>query len=309
MGKKAIYGTIIILLFCACCKVDQIDKISAINAQDESYIIKMKRDILCLMLAYEGYISGVNEKDGNIYVIMKSGRRILYDDRKVKSSDAKLSNPDLQDMMEQVYPLYGINELMPQDYDPGRPRVYSLLSEVYGDGRKQVESSLTSVKTSGGYFTFSRNNNAAASLQSVFIELSSIINNSRIRAAVFPSSGTFNYRYISGTGRLSPHAFGIAIDLARDSRDYWKWASRIEGQKRLKSYPAEVVYVFEKYNFIWGGKWGHFDILHYEYRPEIILKAKYFSNKVSSGEPWYYGAPYNETTVKDNIDEINETIN
>ncbi len=99
-----------------------------------------------------------------------------------------------------------------------------------------------------------------------------------VRKCLFPCSGTFNYRLISGTNRLSPHAFGIAIDLASDKRDYWKWASKEAGEKRLASYSNELVEIFENNGFVWGGKWSHFDILHFEYRPEIILKARYFTN-------------------------------
>jgi len=31
---------------------------------------------------------------------------------------------------------------------------------------------------------------------------------------------------------------------------------------------------FEHHGFIWGGKWWHFDTMHFEYRPEIIAYAK-----------------------------------
>ena len=33
---------------------------------------------------------------------------------------------------------------------------------------------------------------------------------------------------------------------------------------------------------IWGGKWHRFDIMHFEYRPEIILQAK---KKAVKAEP------------------------
>jgi hypothetical protein len=29
------------------------------------------------------------------------------------------------------------------------------------------------------------------------------------------------------------------------------------------------VAVFEREGFIWGGKWYHFDPIHFEYRPEL----------------------------------------
>jgi len=197
---------------------------------------------------------------------------------------------------------------MEKDYDPGRVRVYGLLKEVYGSNQQQIEKHLGNVNVGGRNFQFSRSNGAGEALKSAMTELISLTQKSnKVAAAAFPSSGTFNYRVISGTNRLSPHAFGIAIDLARDSRDYWQWATREQGQKRLESYPKEIVEIFEKNDFVWGGKWGHFDILHFEYRPEIIMKARYFSDEHIFGEKWYKGAPENNET-KEVIDKIEDAL-
>jgi hypothetical protein len=32
----------------------------------------------------------------------------------------------------------------------------------------------------------------------------------------------------------------------------------------------KIVDVFEKHGFIWGGKWYHYDTMHFEYRPELL---------------------------------------
>jgi peptidoglycan LD-endopeptidase CwlK len=37
--------------------------------------------------------------------------------------------------------------------------------------------------------------------------------------------------------------------------------------------PFEIVSIFEKHGFIWGGKWYHYDTMHFEYRPELFLAA------------------------------------
>jgi|GEM_PF-645494 len=29
--------------------------------------------------------------------------------------------------------------------------------------------------------------------------------------------------------------------------------------------------VFEKHGFIWGGRWKHYDTMHFEYRPEFFV--------------------------------------
>ena len=188
-------------------------------------------------------------------------------------------------------------------------RVYSLLKEVYGGYKQEIEKNLTIVKVGNKNLLFNEQNNASKQLKLVMNELLSLAkNNWRIYANSFPSSGTYNYRYIAGTGRLSPHAFGIAIDLKRDSRDYWKWASKEQGEKRLKEYPKELVKIFEKHGFIWGGKWSHFDILHFEYRPEIINKARYFSHNKESSKVWYDGVPLDNNEVKRFIKIIEDEL-
>ncbi|MDD9945395.1 MAG: M15 family metallopeptidase [Myxococcales bacterium] len=37
--------------------------------------------------------------------------------------------------------------------------------------------------------------------------------------------------------------------------------------------PADVVQAFERHGFIWGGRWYHYDTMHFEYRPELLARA------------------------------------
>jgi hypothetical protein len=277
---------------------------------DKKYIFNMKRDLLVLMMAYPEYVKAVNKEEDKVYLIMKSGKRILYDDRKVKTVLEKENNPDLQDMLEQVYPLNDINDIMPEDFDPGRVRVYELIKEVYGGTEAEIRKNLGFVNL-GRRYQFNLNNNAASSLQNAMNDiLNCAKNKSNIFGFLYPLGGTFNYRRISGTNRLSPHAYGIAIDLRSDRKDYWKWATREEGKKRLNSYPREIVKYFEDNNFIWGGKWSHFDILHFEYRPELILKAKYFGNRnIDEDKLWYEGVPVEIAEIKIKIETLDRTFN
>jgi hypothetical protein len=273
------------------------------------YNVTMKQDLLCLMIAYPEYITNIEENKGYVYLVMKSGKRILYDDKIRKNSQEKLANPDLQDTLEQIYPLSPVRSIMQPNFDPGRFRCYELLSEVYGNSKKAIESKLANVKVGYSTCQFNSNNSAASVLQTVIKDVMLLSErNPNVRRCAFPCSGTFNYRVISGTNRLSPHSFGIAIDLASDKRDYWKWASKEEGEKRLASYPSELVEIFENNNFVWGGKWSHFDILHFEYRPEIILKARYFANSVDLKKIWYEGAPLEQVFIKNSIEKINALI-
>ncbi|WP_017810564.1 M15 family metallopeptidase [Clostridium saccharoperbutylacetonicum] len=268
----------------------------------------MKQDLLILMLAYPENISGVEKKSNDeVYLVMKSGKKIRYDDKRQKNHEEKLSDPDLQDMLEQYYPFEKTNEIMDKSFDPGRARNYALLSEVYGSSKTAIQKNLTNIKCGYTNYQFNSKNNANKALEESLKELISLARNRNdIASIIYPASGTFNYRVISGTGRLSPHSYGIAIDLKSDRKDYWKWSSIEDGKKRLAEYPKELVDVFEKNNFVWGGKWGHFDILHFEYRPEIILKARYFGNWDNESD-WYKGVPIDENTSK-YIELIDNTL-
>ena len=55
----------------------------------------------------------------------------------------------------------------------------------------------------------------------------------------------------------------------------------------MAAYPKELVRVMEDRGFIWGGKWAHFDYLHFEYRPELIVKAR--ADAAKSGSAWSSG--------------------
>lgn len=300
-----IVSFIILLIFTSCINKSGVENLVH-NTYDE-YKINMKRDILTLMMAYPGYIVNVENNDDKVFIIMKSGSKILYDDKKSKTYDQKLNNPDLQDMLKQDYPLNNIKTLMEKDYDPGRIRVYSLLKEVYGSNKSKIQSNIKNTKFGYNNVQFNSNNNANKALNKAGNEINSLIkNNGKVYKNVYPLSGTFNYRVIKGTNRLSPHSFGIAIDLKRDNRDYWKWASEEKGIERIAGYPMEIVKIFEKNNFIWGGKWNHFDILHYEYRPELIIKSKY--NSYVRGKPWHYEYPINDDTVRKYINIIDSVI-
>lgn len=274
------------------------------------YDVISKRDILCLMLAYDGYIKDIQkDEQGFIYIITRSNKKILYDDKKVKSSEEKLNNPDLQDMLEDIYSLNSIDCVVEDDKNPGRVRVYPLLNEVYGYSEVNVQNNLETILTPYGTISFNGQNGAAKALKNA-LESAKVCEknqNPNIIRFVLPIMGTFNYRYIQGTGRLSPHAFGIAIDLNKSNSDYWKWAKKEDATKRIASYPKELVKAFEDNGFVWGGKWAKFDILHFEYRPEIILKGKYFNeSEINREKPWYLDIPLDSKTSEfiKKIDEL-----
>jgi len=258
----------------------------------------MKRDLLALMLAYPDAISGAERGgDGRVYVVMSSGERIVYDDGRDKSFEQQLAGADIQDSLAMPYPLDMIRTVPEGNSDPGRVRCYELLGALYGSTRAAVEPNLRSVRLGGGHYPFNQKNGAAAALEAAMGDLSNIIAvQPEVGGYVYPISGTYNYRVIAGTNRLSPHAFGIAIDLKSKPGDYWRYATRKQAQQRVESYPEALVSAMESHGFIWGGKWAHFDYLHFEYRPEIIIRARADAEK--SGGEWYAGFPEDARTLE-----------
>lgn len=258
------------------------------------FVERAMQDLLAILVSYPEHVTGLDIIDSKIYLVMKSGKRLPYDDGKFKTFEEKLTNADIQDMMEQIYPLTFGRRVPPPFYDPGRFRCYDFFAEVYGRSKDEVERNLELVETPFGTFLFNVRNSASRMFLSAMVELSRQVNeNPHLRPFIEPLAGTYNYRFVADTNLLSPHAFGIAVDINPVIGAYWRWATYEMAQRRLKEYPEIIVRTFEKYGFIWGGKWYHFDLMHFEYRPELIFKSRYFT-KVGKACHWYGDVPANE---------------
>ena len=91
---------------------------------------------------------------------------------------------------------------------------------------------------------------------------------------------SFQTKKVIGSQNVSNHSYGLAIDLVPRSYHrkhvYWKWSAVLDKKwpqislNRRWSPPQGVIDAFERNGFVWGGKWSHFDMIHFEYRPEII---------------------------------------
>lgn len=92
---------------------------------------------------------------------------------------------------------------------------------------------------------------------------------------------SFIDRGIAGTRTRSQHSWGLAVDFVPASyggqQVYWRWtrAWNRSGWHQVPledrwSPPTRVIEIFEHHGFLWGGKWAHFDTVHFEYRPEIL---------------------------------------
>ena len=205
------------------------------------------------------------------YILWRSGEKQLYDDGKKKNFEQLLAEPDLEDMFAFPYPV-GVSSYAapPLNFDPGRIRNEEFFKRMYGASKSEVSSHLVSLKwmpkSSNETIKIQNINGVAVKLEQVSKELDALP--SAFKKYVINTAGTFNWRVISGTERLSNHSFGIAIDINTKYAHYWRWAGQSYQYKN--SIPHEIVAIFEKYGFIWGGKWYHYDTMHFEYRPELL---------------------------------------
>jgi len=238
-------------------------------------------DLEALITSYPGFCLGVELIKGKLYLILKNGQKIIYDDGLVKNFEGKLDKPDLKDMLAQLYRPGRSHEPFRSDYDPGRFRINDFFKAVYGGSAAEVKANLVSVTFCGTRVMFNAQNGAARALESVGRELAVLVaKRPQLRQYLFPLGGTFFWRDIAGTSRLSPHSWGIAIDLNPQHGPYWRSKKVIgsEVEKLRNGFPLEIIEIFENQGFIWGGKWSHFDLMHFEYRPEMVRKWQITQN-------------------------------
>lgn len=213
----------------------------------------------------------------NNYLYLFSGDSILFDDKKIKNYNKLLNESDIEDMFTMVYKL-------PVDepdylYDPGRSRSEALFKSMYGKTAAEVEKNLVHVEWFGQKVRFTSINGAADSLRLVANELKKFPQ----YLPFLKSSGTFYWREVRGAKRMSAHSYGIAFDIGVEKSDYWQWKLGSNDEMKKVKYanriPLEIVKIFEKYGFIWGGSWYHYDTMHFEFRPEILEYAKLVSER------------------------------
>ena len=192
------------------------------------------------------------------------------------SGSAKNNDVSVEETLRQVYPLGTEGRYPAKGFDPGRLRNEPLLKFLYGSNAAEVRASCETIDFLGQQVLFNRRQGASDALKRVIAKLRKhLAGQPNDTAYVLPSPGTFAWRPVKDTGRLSAHAFAIAIDLNVDKGLYWMWnppEAKIAATR--KNYPQAIVDAFESEGFIWGGKWDAFDFMHFEYRPEFHVYAK-----------------------------------
>ncbi|MBE0494793.1 MAG: SH3 domain-containing protein [Campylobacterales bacterium] len=216
-----------------------------------------------LMRAYPEAISRITDNT----VWFHDGTQLAYDDGKEKDEATLLENPSIKDQFFAPYP--ALFPLQTPTTDPGRARNDAFLKTLYGHTKEEIESRLVTVRWLPSHtnqaLRFHGDHGAAKALQAVSDALDALP--CELLAYVNNPAGTYNYRTIAKTNRLSAHSYGIAIDINTQKGDYWQWSKTGNYRNQI---PKTIVHIFEKHGFVWGGRWKHFDTFHFEYRPELV---------------------------------------
>jgi hypothetical protein len=187
-----------------------------------------------------------------------------------------LRHASIADQFRIPYPLGALDKPPAVDIDPGRFRNTAFFAKMYGDCKNdEVSPHLVSLQwlpqTWGRSIRVTSVNGIDQKLRAVSAEIDALPEN--IKRAAYPIAGTYNCRAVADTGQPSPHSYGIAIDLNTALSDYWYWRPHAGAIVYGNRMPEQIAAIFEKHGFIWGGKWYHFDTMHFEYRPELLAGA------------------------------------
>lgn len=247
-------------------KLDDLDNLE--NGRLQNLLAnETELDLFCLQTSYP-QIEKVEFVAGEPWLFLKNGQKIPYN---TLSGGGNFNNASIRESMTQIYPLEPQRPDFLPEMAPGRKRSQMFMEALYGRDSREVAKNLVSIKYLGKYIRLSPD--AARAFAQIAPQLEKWrASEQNLRPWLTPEGG-FYWRNIAGENRLSPHAFGIALDIGVKAAPYWRWA-KINPHPKQKSYPSEIVRLFEDHGFIWGGKWHEYDLMHFEYRPELICKAK-----------------------------------
>jgi hypothetical protein len=224
--------------------------------------------LTCLAAHYDATVTG---SAGDWGLRLADGTTQPWDDGLPKTFDDRLERPDLQDTLSIPYAVGAISPVSTKDHDPGRIRHDVMFKSAFGDAEAAVRARLVDVTFVGQTVKFHAK--AAAALARVSTRLEAAISTTPALSAYVTGTlgGTFEWRPIANTQRMSAHSYGIAIDIVVSKSDYWEWDKTPQGTFTWTNrIPQAIVDAFEAEGFAWGGRWYHYDTMHFEYRPELF---------------------------------------
>ncbi len=210
------------------------------------------------------YAVTAEQRDGGWFAVLPDGVAIPYDDGQTKTFEQTLERPDVEDTFARAYVPGPIKPVTTVDADPGRVRLDAVFKATYGASANAVD--VVKIQFLGQTLEVHRKVVAVfAAVEKRLVD--AIAKDPNLQPHLVGVGGTFNWRNIAGTERPSSHSYGVSMDINTKHSHYWRWS---KGPLKWKNeIPQAIVDAFEAEGFIWGGRWYHFDTMHFEYRPEL----------------------------------------
>lgn len=265
--NNIIATTVVLIIYSHTCSADNLDKLKDLK---------------------KTYPAFIKEVSGNSIIWTDGEQTNIERGAKYQSNSKNSESPSLQEQLNQ--PKYPSNKIIKcstyiPNSDTGRIRNEKFFSKMYGHTEDSVRNNLVTIYWMPQYFghkyplLISKANGVSTKLKNASDQLELLVKKHPefIKYLENPS-GTFYWRHIKNSGRRSPHSFGIAIDINSNYANYWIWDTGIKENKINQSdsfpyknrVPCQIVTVFENNGFIWGGKWQHYDTMHFEFRSELL---------------------------------------
>jgi hypothetical protein len=276
-GQSSSARNWIVTKFCFAAGLAMLAGATPVFAQDDQARLALDN----LVAAYPSALAG---HDGRVLRWRDGIAMPVSDGADSKTLAEFLRHASILDQFRIPYPRGSLEKPPAVDADPGRFRNTAFFTKMYGDCQKgEVSPHLVSLawlpktlanktfanKALSKSISVTSLNGVDEHLRAVSAEIDALPEN--IKRAAYPIAGTYNCRTVADTGQPSPHGYGIAIDLNTALSDYWYWRPHGSAILYRNRMPQEIVAIFEKHGFIWGGKWYHFDTMHFEFRPELLV--------------------------------------
>jgi D-alanyl-D-alanine carboxypeptidase len=206
-------------------------------------------------------------------IIFTDGSSMIYDDGKTKTHQELLDQPDIEDQFRYAYKKTKQPKL---NQDPGRIRNEAFFKKIYGESKAEVEKRLVEINWCPTLVNQKIKVTSVNGIDKIVMALSAELDKHPDYQPYLKNiAGTFEWRNIAGSNRLSMHSFGMTMDINLEKTNYWQWDCKCKNETAALNYknkiPLGLVEIFEKHGFIWGGAWYHYDTMHFEYRPELAF--------------------------------------
>ena len=280
--KISYYKLLLFVLLIVGCAVKPVNNTEVPGPVGKPWNTKEEQpEVAALLVKYESFIEEVAHMDddvgfliGDTWIYFRDGRMLT-----------KESFPH-QDRYQSIFYDYalGITTQLPK-YQELTVRSHDFLDHLFGttEIRLREQCDWVPFLNHNAYM----NHFCEEALRNVEVEiLQAAESNQEVQAFIenLKTIYSFQQRKIRGTENTSYHSYGLALDLIPTSYNRkhanWRWSTAFVDEWQLIplekrwSPPQVVIDAFEKNGFVWGGKWVHFDAVHFEYAPEIILLAQ-----------------------------------